>query len=296
MATAAQNLFSTGSHPSSGGSRNLVEFKAGKMTRDDNTHLVKADTRKGLLYLQKSEDGLLHFCWKDRKTGTVEDDLIVFPEEADWLRVTQCTTGRVYVLKFKTSSQRLFFWMQDLSDGNDEKLAKRVAALLVDPAAGNVDAGSAADAGDSMEMDEAATAEQTQLMQILQAQGLLSPLREAAANSGSPPAPAETTTNLASVLTPDLLAPVLADADMCRQLFPHIPAGHAHTKEELTAIIRSPQFQQAVESLNHAIESGQHGPLLAELGLDPSVANAPNKVLALLQAIKRHHDNSMNTQ
>lgn len=33
---------------------------------------VTADTRKGLAFM-KMEDGLLHFLWKDRKTGEVVD-------------------------------------------------------------------------------------------------------------------------------------------------------------------------------------------------------------------------------
>lgn len=39
-------------------------------------------------------------------------DLIIFPDDCEFKRVPQCTTGRVYVLKFKAGSKRLFFWMQ----------------------------------------------------------------------------------------------------------------------------------------------------------------------------------------
>ena len=34
---------------------------------------VTADKRKGFLYLHQSDDSLMHFCWKDRTTGIVED-------------------------------------------------------------------------------------------------------------------------------------------------------------------------------------------------------------------------------
>ena len=50
--------------------KSLVEFRAGKMKLEGKT--VTADTRKGLVYL-KMEDTLLHFYWKDRQTGKVED-------------------------------------------------------------------------------------------------------------------------------------------------------------------------------------------------------------------------------
>ena len=51
--------------------KNLVEFKAGKMTMKGK--MVHPDKRKGLLYVYQSEDSLMHFCWKDRVTGVVED-------------------------------------------------------------------------------------------------------------------------------------------------------------------------------------------------------------------------------
>ena len=60
-----------GSSSSRSHQKNVVEFRAGKMNLKGNT--VTADKRKGLVYVYQSEDGLTHFCWKDRKTGTVED-------------------------------------------------------------------------------------------------------------------------------------------------------------------------------------------------------------------------------
>lgn len=102
---------------SSGGVKHLVEFRAGRMTLKDK--MVEPDKRKGFLYLYQSDDSLIHFCWKDRTTGVVEDDLIIFPDDCEFVKVSQCTTGRVYVLKFKTSSRKLFFWMQvSINDGN----------------------------------------------------------------------------------------------------------------------------------------------------------------------------------
>jgi len=52
-------------------SKNLLEFKAGKMNLNGTT--VTADKRKGLVYLYQSDDSLMHFCWKDRGTSKVED-------------------------------------------------------------------------------------------------------------------------------------------------------------------------------------------------------------------------------
>lgn len=92
------------------GSKMLVQFRAGRMNLRDR--MLHPDTRKGILYVYQSDDSLMHLCWKDRTTRTVEDDLIIFPDDCEYQKVTQCTTGRVYVLKFKSSGRNLFFWMQ----------------------------------------------------------------------------------------------------------------------------------------------------------------------------------------
>ena len=53
-------------------------------------------------------------------------DLIIFPDDIEFKSVKQCTTGRVFVLKFKSSTRKLFFWMQvslwQLHEGLPEKV------------------------------------------------------------------------------------------------------------------------------------------------------------------------------
>ena len=93
-------------------SKYLVEFRAGKMNMTSEK-LVTPDKRKGTVMIHQTDDQLMHFMWKDRGTGTVEDDLIIFPDDVEFKRVAQCTTGRVFILKFKSSSRRMFFWMQE---------------------------------------------------------------------------------------------------------------------------------------------------------------------------------------
>lgn len=52
-------------------SKYLVEFRAGKMSLKGS--IVTPDKRKGQVYIQQTDDSLIHFCWKDRTTGNVED-------------------------------------------------------------------------------------------------------------------------------------------------------------------------------------------------------------------------------
>ncbi|XP_067856468.1 proteasomal ubiquitin receptor ADRM1 [Heptranchias perlo] len=112
-------------------SKYLVEFRAGKMSLKGST--VTPDKRKGQVYIQQTDDSLIHFCWKDRTAGTVEDDLIIFPDDCEFKRVAQCTTGRVYVLKFKAGSKRLFFWMQEPKSDKDEEFCRKVNEYLNNP-------------------------------------------------------------------------------------------------------------------------------------------------------------------
>lgn len=112
-------------------SKYLVEFRAGKMTLKGST--VTPDKRKGQVYIQQTDDSLIHFCWKDRTTGNVDDDLIIFPDDCEFKRVNQCTTGRVYVLKFKAGSKRLFFWMQEPKTDKDEEFCRKVNEYLNNP-------------------------------------------------------------------------------------------------------------------------------------------------------------------
>ncbi|XP_057308668.1 proteasomal ubiquitin receptor ADRM1-like [Hydractinia symbiolongicarpus] len=114
-------------------SKNLVEFRAGKMNLRGTT--VTADKRKGFVYIYQSDDSLMHFCWKDRTSGTIEDDLIIFPDDIEFKRLSQCTTGRAYILKFKSSSRKFFFWMQEPKEDKDEEFCKKVNELLNNPPA-----------------------------------------------------------------------------------------------------------------------------------------------------------------
>jgi len=119
----------------SGGSRskNLVEFKAGKMTLKGK--MVHPDKRKGLVYVYQSDDSLMHFCWKDRTSGVVEDDLMIFPDDIETKKVAQCTTGRVWLLKFKSSNKKFFFWMQEPESDKDDKLWRKLNDFLNNPPA-----------------------------------------------------------------------------------------------------------------------------------------------------------------
>ena len=109
-------------------------FRAGRMQRVPGTNRVTAERTKGLVYLAYGEDDeLLHWYWKNRETGEVEDDLIVFPDDAEFRFVSQATNDRVFALYFKSSGQTNFYWMQSKDDAMDGRHYDAVNQLLQSP-------------------------------------------------------------------------------------------------------------------------------------------------------------------
>ncbi|XKL61806.1 hypothetical protein PGB90_001639 [Kerria lacca] len=67
--------------------KHLIEFKAGKMFMKGN--VVHPDKRKGILYVYQSDDALMHFCWKDRQSGTIEDEAKTDKDEENCRRINE---------------------------------------------------------------------------------------------------------------------------------------------------------------------------------------------------------------
>lgn len=187
---------------SSGSSRNLVEFRAGRMTMEGK--MVNADTRKGLFYVNQAEDGLIHLCWKDRTTGNVEDDLIIFPDDCEFKKVEQCKTGRVYLLKFKSSSRKLFFWLQEPKTDKDDEWCRRVNEVMNNPPSMN-NLGSSGRGGNSSDGTELQNMlnnmSQQQLMQLFGGVGQMGGL-SSLLGSMNRPSGGSSSSRLSSTTTP----------------------------------------------------------------------------------------------
>ncbi|KAI9503856.1 proteasome complex subunit Rpn13 ubiquitin receptor-domain-containing protein [Coemansia spiralis] len=317
----ATPLFSQSTRKLAPGS--LVEFKAGRLFRDGETNWVVPDTKRGVCYV-KRDDGLLRFVWKERTRGNAEvDELIVFPGDVHLERVKQ-SSGRVYVLKFKSSKQRLFFWMQGAEEEEDSDVIHEMNVVL---SGGEED----------MEEEEEEEEEEGEEEELLQRRGSreaealshqheqsalarespamdsslataqvggvsnvrvasrepgndvtmgsgLDSLRQMLLDSPSSSSRQQTRLQLGDVLTRENLMAVLADERLHKALFPTLPENVPRTRGALDRIIRSPQFQQALDSLSYVLESGQMAGLVGQLGLDPS---ASSSVEAFLKAIAR---------
>jgi hypothetical protein len=111
----------------------LVEFRAGQMTMTGTT--VTADKRRGKIQLISGDDGLVHFQWIQRPSGTLDkaDDLIIFPRGATLEPVPECKDGRVFLLRIKQSTRKRFFWMQEPDKSKDADLCKQVNQIFDNP-------------------------------------------------------------------------------------------------------------------------------------------------------------------
>lgn len=240
---------------STGGSgQPLVEFRAGKMNMVRK--MVHPDTRKGLVYLTQSEDGLIHFCWKDRTTGEVEDDLITFPDDFEFKRVDQCKTGRVYVLKFKTSTRRMFFWMQEPKTDKDEDLCRRVNDTMNNPPTAT--RGGGGESGDLQYMLN--NMSQQQLMQLFGGVGqmgglssLLGSMNRSSDNSSARSVSSTPTSNrsAANNSSTNAAAPVVSTPENTSSALPRTPAApNKGSKKSAAARVTLPDLQNYLSALS----------------------------------------------
>ncbi|KAF2435153.1 hypothetical protein EJ08DRAFT_581033 [Tothia fuscella] len=106
----------------------LITFKAGECeaSSDGGIRKIKCLPTPGYIFLYVDDEDLIHFCWRPR-SKSVNDadlDLIMLPSDGSFKPytskdatptssgVTSPTNGRIFGLKFQSSSSRHFFWLQ----------------------------------------------------------------------------------------------------------------------------------------------------------------------------------------
>ncbi|KAI0372195.1 adhesion regulating molecule [Pilatotrama ljubarskyi] len=282
-----------------------LAFKAGRAFRRGNTNFVDADPTKGAILIQNGEDGLLHFIWKNRSTNEIDEDLILFPGDATFAKVEQSAWGRTYVLKFSSSNQRHFFWMQDADPSRDEEFVGNVNRLLADPsivpiwysegynpntqaAAGPSTSGAGSSAPAASSSRAPAGGYGASPEELARIRSIVSTL--GAGGQASQPAPE---ISLTDVLTPANLRPLFASRpELAQALFPHLPADlpSPPTVETLERVVSSPQFRAAVRNLDMALRTGLLGGLVRTLGLPEEAGTGVEPFLRALQEQARREE------
>ncbi|TFK28017.1 adhesion regulating molecule [Coprinopsis marcescibilis] len=278
----------------------LLAFKAGRAIRREGTNTVEADPAKGAISLTTGEDELLHFIWKNRTTGVVEEDLILFPTEATFSKVAQ-SNGRVYVLKFSSSNQRHFFWMQDASSARDEEFARNVNGLLQDSDYELQWSADGAESSTQGAQPQASTStsggsNQASSDQLATLQNLLRSGGTGAAAAAAATAAGQPEISLVDVLTPANITPLFSShPELIPSLFPHLPPDLPvpPSADALQRIIHSPQFRSAVANLDQALRTGLLGEFVRQLGLP---AEAGLGVVPFLRAIQEQANQESGNQ
>ncbi|EJC98162.1 adhesion regulating molecule [Fomitiporia mediterranea MF3/22] len=272
----------------------LLAFKAGRYERRPGTNSLDAVPTKGAIYMF-NEDGLLHFQWRNRETNQINEDLILFSQDASFSKVPEAPGGRTYVLRFMSSNQKHFFWLQDASPARDEEFVNNVNALLEDPErplTWNTASSSSSSAPQASTSRQGAASSSMPPLDPTQ----LAHLRQLVTSMTSEPPPTQPTVSLQDVLTVETLGPLFTNhPDLIPSLFPHLPADlpMPPSAEVLQQIIASPQFQVAVRNFDQALHTGLLGGLVRQLGLPEEAGTGVEAFLRAVQEQARQGgDNS----
>uniref|UniRef100_A0A673MN08 Proteasomal ubiquitin receptor ADRM1-like n=1 Tax=Sinocyclocheilus rhinocerous TaxID=307959 RepID=A0A673MN08_9TELE len=309
-------------------SKYLVEFRAGKMTLKGST--VTPDKRKGLVYIQQTDDSLIHFCWKDRSTGNVEDEPKTDKDEEYCKKVNEYLNnppipgtlgsgggsshelsalggeGGLQSLLGNMSHNQLMQLIGPTGLGGLGGLGALAGPGLASLLGSGVPATSSSSSSSRSQSTAATPSSTSAPTRLGSSQVPSTPISPSATVTASPaPAPTPTTSpsqpiqlsdlqsilatmnvptagqgvDLASVLTPEVMAPILANAEVQQRLLPYLPSGESlpQSTEELQNTLTSPQFQQAMSMFSSALASGQLGPLMNQFGLPTEAVEAANK-------------------
>ncbi|KAG2060512.1 adhesion regulating molecule [Suillus hirtellus] len=280
--------------------RTILAFKAGRAFRRAGTNFVDASPTKGAIVLT-NEEGLIHFMWKDRTTGEVGEDLILFPGDAKLEKVPQSSWGRTYVLKFESSDQKHFFWLQDASTRRDEEFVTNLNRTLADP---NIIA-----IWDARNVYPASEASTSATGASISPPSTVQPIVPAPSNStpaGTTPEQLAQLRGIVSSMTgftsedelwltdvlssQNLLQLFQSHPELLSSLFPYLPpelipssdATPQQAVEILQRTTNSPPFRLAVAQLDRALRTGALGEFVRSLGLPENAAMGVGAFLAAI--------------
>ncbi|KAG9315497.1 adhesion regulating molecule [Chiua virens] len=285
-------------------SQTLLAFKAGRSFRRQGTNFIDANPTKGAIVLSNSDDGLLHFMWKDRATGNPSEDLILFPGDATFDKMEQAPGGRTYVLRFESSDQRHF----DVSTRRDEEFVHNLNRLLADPSIIPVWDSRTAESSQASTSTPGASTSQTPPVpaasssNVAPSSGMtpeqLARLRALVSSLGTNPlgsSPEADDVSLTDILTPASLLPLTSEPELLRSIFPHlppesVPSGNepltpeqtAQLTETLQRAINSAPFRTTVVQLDRALRTGSLGGFVRSLGLPESAGTGVRAFLAAI--------------
>ncbi|XVE79911.1 hypothetical protein DITRI_Ditri14bG0095400 [Diplodiscus trichospermus] len=273
----------------------LLQFRAGKMLLEGKR--VIPDTRKGLIRIARGEEGLVHFQWLDRAQNVIEDDQIIFPDEAVFEKVNQ-TSGRVYILKFNSDDRKFFFWMQEAKVEDDSRICSSVNNYINQPleflGVEEPDASVPLQVSEDMVEDDVSSRAGNLTFTNLGAEAIsdvtsssgpvkLEDLQRILSSIGPAQVDGDPDGGLGldDILKPDLIMPLIETLPLEERLASYLPEGQ-WTPEDMLELLQSPPFRQQVDSFTYVLRTGQID--LTQFGIDPSKYKFT--VLSFLEALE----------
>ncbi|KAL7425021.1 hypothetical protein Q5752_000708 [Cryptotrichosporon argae] len=282
---------------------------------------------KGTIELSLVE-GITQFVWRNKDTSTAEEDLLIFPGEATFHPVSQDPSNRAHVLEFNSSNQKYFFWFQRANNETDARAYVDINALLQDP---SYQIGTAAlpslprdhPAGGAPLLSRPTPGSPVPRVNVdeIHFSAEIAQLHAGESSTSTSAAPAaaaggdqdiariledwargvgqDDEARLPDVLSPSIIAHLLSsDPSLSAKLAPLLPAslelGSAPTADALLPVLSTPQFSDAIASLDSALRSGGlPGPVMREIGLPESAGGSVRAFLAAL--LKRDDTDRMET-
>nr|XP_018260429.1 uncharacterized protein I303_07349 [Kwoniella dejecticola CBS 10117]OBR82587.1 hypothetical protein I303_07349 [Kwoniella dejecticola CBS 10117] len=300
-----------------------ISIAAGRSQRREGSKFVDALPEKGTLELRSEDGEYTHFTWKNRASGQVEDELLVFPGEATFEKVEQDPSGRTHILKFSSSDQKYFFWIQKSDQQAILRAQIDIDNLIKDP---TYRIGSAplpvpstpqrpaqerswpptpgaprlshpepaprsTAAETSTPSAPPAAGSSTSATTTTEGMDMARLLAEWARGGGL--APADDDARLTDVLSPVQMSTLLTThPDLIPTITPLLPAGldlpPNPSAQDLLPILSAPQFTDAIASLDNALRSGGlPGTMMRELGLPDAAGQSVKGFLEGLIGLRR---------
>ncbi|KAJ1310103.1 hypothetical protein OPQ81_006851 [Rhizoctonia solani] len=282
----------------------LFRIKAGRAFRREGTNFIDSESTRGTLSLE-TDDDLLYLRWRarDGDTSTKEDlELVIFPSDAKLEKISSDPSIRMYVLKFQSSDQIYFFWLQDPDGSQDASSIEIINRMMseFDPESITSTTANA----ENMHISTGIPSNNVQGTPSghLNPEQLDSVVQEILRNlEGRSRAGVAPDVALSDILTPSTLAPLLQDPEVIGSLSQFLPAGllssfHASgisAQEVMKQIVASAPFRASVRSLDQALSTGLLGGLVANLGMPIEAGLGIHPFLEAIKMQAKNQDETM---
>ncbi|CUA75181.1 hypothetical protein RSOLAG22IIIB_01829 [Rhizoctonia solani] len=283
----------------------LFSIKAGRAFRREGTNFIDSESTRGTLLLEAGEDDLLYLRWRarDGDASAREDlELVIFPSDATLERISNDRSVRLWVLKFKSSDQLHFFWLQDPDNSQDSSNIEKINTLMTefDPEAigGHTVNTESADVTAGVSNNSARDTPAGPL----NPEQLDSVVQEILRNlQGHRRAGVTPDVALSDILIPSTLAPLLQDPEVVGSLTQFLPpellsSSHAASvsmQELVKQTVSSAPFRASVRSLDQALSTGLLGGLVTSLGMPVEAGLGIHPFLEAIKVQAKSQDETM---